>query len=128
VSDAIRFRVFAAPTAKDGVKAIRGATHQSKRRVAPLLAEMTNVMARRQPFGWVKLRMAPHDWRGRSDADALKIINGVSDIIQRRHQRPEHAYDVWIREDDVARRESQYSEKRADSDTYEVAISCLEQA
>ena len=123
VNGAIHIRVEAAAPAKDGGRSIRHSQHVHFGRVEALREAMTLAMNGRQPFERMPLKMEVHVRRFACRADALNLLNGIADIIQRRCHLPEHKYPVWVLEDDSDIREVVYRESLPDA--YDLVISPL---
>nr|ALS90763.1 MetaGeneMark_Unknown Function [uncultured bacterium] len=121
VEQRIVLRVEAAPPAKDSDTSIRNPKHARFVLVEALRRVMKEVMASHTPFEGVALCMEMRYHRATGRADALNLINGVSDIIQRQCGKL-HLHDVWVIDNDVNIREFHYKEERADYDHYEVVI------
>jgi hypothetical protein len=118
----ICIRVDGPAPAKDGARSIRGADHPHAGRVQALRKGMAEAMVGRLPLEGGPVRLEMHVFRHACRSDALNLINGVADIIQRRCHRPEHAHDVWVLDDDVQIREFAYRETPAEFDAYELVF------
>jgi hypothetical protein len=121
----IVIRVEGPAPAKDGGRSIRGLEHPHAERVQTLRQAMAAVMAEREPFDLGPVRMDMRLYRQVCASDALNLINGVADIIQRRHHLPEHAHDVWVLADDAQIREFSYQESPAEQDSYVIVVTPL---
>jgi hypothetical protein len=124
MSTSIIVRVYDAPPAKDGGFSILNPRHYSYPRVQALRAAMRVTIAGRSPFVGVPLRLTMRYHRATSRSDALNIINGVADVIQRRCAA-EYRSDVWLIDDDANIRAFEYAELLSDHDWYELTISTL---
>ena len=122
----IAIAVPCAPPAKDGAISIRNPEHPDHAKVQAIRDAMGHVMAQQHPFGRIPLKMTMHCCRGTCRADALNMINGVADIIQKRCNTPSYRWDVWATEDDEDIREFHNTEEPAETDSYTVTIGPLE--
>lgn len=118
----IIIRVGAAPPAKDGGKSIRSRDHRDYALVVALREAMAKTMATQDAFEGVPVAMELRVVRARCRADGLNLINGVSDVIQRRCNTPDYAHDVWVLDDDANVREFHYYEEPGDRDSYQVTV------
>ena len=90
-----------------------------------MVKAMKEAMLEYLPFEETDVRMVMHYQRARGRADALNIVNGVADVIQRRSHSRQQRFDTWVIEDDVQIREVHYTERQGPADRYEVTISAL---
>lgn len=125
MSEPIVIRVDAAPPAKDGAKSIRDPGHPHHPLVQHLRNAMREALRGREPLHGVPVRMDMHYWRKHGKGDALNLINGVADIIQRRSHLAAHAHEVWVLDDDKWIKYFHYSEEPGDHDRYELVIRCF---
>lgn len=123
----IVLRVPAAPPAKDGGTSIRSPGHDHRHLVAALRGAMAEAMRDEEPFEGERLGMELRLQRGQCKADALNLINGVADVIQRHCTWAEYRYDVWVFDNDANVREFHFSEEPAVQDAYEVRVYPIEQ-
>lgn len=124
-SAAVVIRVDGPAPAKDGGRSIRNPAHPHSVRVQALRQAMAVAMQGRTAFEGTPVRLKMRLYRRDCGCDALNLINGVADIIQRRHHRAEHGHDVWVLEDDAQIREFSYQETPAERDSYELVITSL---
>lgn len=118
----IAIRVNAAPPAKDGAISVLNPNHSTHDRVQALRGAMKAQIGAHKRFENVNLKMVMHYERATSQADALNIMNGVADVVQRRCHFKAYRFEVWLIDDDRNIREIHYSEEPADKDSYEATI------
>ena len=126
MNEPIRVRVEAAPPAKDPGFSIRNPQHPNALLVEALREAMRRAMAGREPLEGVPARLEMRLFRAACRADALNLINGIADVIQRRCHSLEHACDVWLIDDDANIREFHYTEEPAGRDAYEITLRRIE--
>jgi len=124
-ASSVHIEVTGIPPAKDSAKSIRSQDHPHFSRVKSLVEAMEEAMIECLPFEETNVRMVMRYQRARGRADALNIVNGVADIIQRRCHRRQQRFDTWVIEDDAQIREVHYTERQGPADRYEVTISAL---
>jgi hypothetical protein len=86
---------------------------------------MKEAMLECLPFEETDVRMVMQYQRARGRADALNMVNGAADIIQRRCHGRQQRFDTWVIEDDAQIREVHYTEQQGPADRYEATISAL---
>lgn len=118
----LEFLVDSAPPAKDGGTSIRNPQHPHFDRVCALREKMAEVMKGRSPFVGVALRLDLRVYRATCRADALNLINGLTDVLQKRCGWAEYQHDVWVFDDDANIREFHYTEVASDRDCYQVTL------
>lgn len=114
----MRLVVHAAPPAKDGGTSIKSDAHPHFRFVEALRAAMQAV-PEAERFQGADLVLSMRYERATSRADALNLINGVADVIQRRG----NAGQAWVIDDDARIREFHYVESPGQSDSYVIEVS-----
>lgn len=124
--EAISIRVAAPPPAKDGAKSIFSLDHPHYPRVVALRAAIQETMVNRTPFEGVPLRLAIAYERATCRADALNIVNGIADVLQRRPTMRAYANETWAFDDDVNIREIAYRETSAAAEAYQIVITRID--
>lgn len=120
----IQLEVRYPPPAKDGGFSIRNPAHPRAALVEKLREQMRRALTQHEPIEGIPVRMTMHYCRLTSRADALNIINGVADVIQKRSDA--HPHPAWLIDDDKNIREFKYTEEPADHDLYTLVLETLE--
>ena len=120
----LTLRVEYPPPAKDGGLSIRNLAHPHHTLVEALRKEMRKKMKGRDPFERVPLKLTIHYKRNSSKSDALNIINGVSDILQKRSDA-KYMHDVWVFDDDAEVRWFEYTEEDGANDEYYITVEVI---
>ena len=81
-------------------------------------------MKNRQPFSSIPLKLTMHYKRKKGRADALNIINGVADILQKRSYA-KYKCDVWVFDDDAQIKCFKYTEERGTKDEYRITMEAI---
>ncbi len=117
----MRVIVESAPPAKDGAKSIRSPAHSHFRLTEALRDAIRGQVAEADRLVGVHASLSMHYERAVSRADALNLINGVADIIQRRGNDGA----PWMIDDDANIRAFRYSESRGATDRYVIDLERL---
>jgi hypothetical protein len=124
MNERLTLRVENQPPAKDGGLSIRNPKHPHYHYVQALRTEMKKKMKSRDPFDGTPLKLTMHYKRKKSNSDALNIINGVSDILQKRSY-PKYMHDVWVFDDDSQVKWFEYTEEGGANDEYCITVEVI---
>jgi hypothetical protein len=124
MNERLTLRVDNPPPAKDGGLSIRNPKHRHHPYVKALRIELAKKMKTRDPFEGAPLKLTMHYKRKDSNSDALNIINGVSDILQKRSY-PKYMHDVWVFDDDAQVKRFEYTEEGGSKDEYYITIATI---